>query len=199
MARAAAPPALAPGGRPEKLAGAAGPGRGPRSRSREPRGRGPGQPQLRLPEDSAPYWQRNLEAFVQLNDLDERSSKALAEMPKALALQVMGLVGRENSYVIRGARNPSAAVMHRLQRAQEGAGGTEPYAQLANLLEDFIAVNGFDERGAEALRSMRPEAVLHVMGFTAENAFLIAGVRNPSAALMARIGVAQRLYPSHQQ
>ena len=65
------------------------------------------------------------------------------------ALQVMGLAGRENSFLIRGARNPSAAVMNRLQRVQEGRGGDELFAQLPRLVEDFVAVNLFDDRGVE--------------------------------------------------
>jgi len=140
---------------------------------------------------------------VQVNELDERSARALGEVPKLHALQVMGLIGRENSFVIRGARNASAAVMHRLQQVQElsrASGGAaaaaaareEPFAQLPRLLEDFIALNDFDERGAEALRTLRPDVALQVMGFTAENAFLVRGVKNPSAALMARIAAAQR-------
>jgi len=109
----------------------------------------------------------------------------------------MGLVGRENSFVIRGARNASAAVMHRLQKVQEpgrthAAAESAPFAQLSRLVEDFISVNDFDERGIEAMRTLRPEVALQVMGFTAENAFLVRGVKNPSAALIARIAHAQR-------
>jgi len=169
-----------------------------RSRSRGRPAAAPRAQSSQEPGDFAPHWRRNLDDFVQVNELDERSSRALTEMPKLQALQIMGLVGKENSFVIRGARNASAAVMHRLQRVQElsrgrgGAAESEPFAQLPRLVEDFLSVNTFDERGIEAMRTLRRDVALQVMGFTAENAFMIRGVKNPSAALIARIANAQR-------
>jgi len=119
----------------------------------------------------------------------------LCDLPRLQALHVMGLVGRENSFVIRGVRNTSATVMNRMQKAQEGSFDIEPFVHLPRIVEDFIEINRFDARGTEVLQTLRREVLLHVMGFTAENAFVIAGVRNPSAALMARVSAAQRLFP----
>jgi len=173
--------------------GACGPSRTQRLRSRsrehvEPFVIGSG-----LEEDFAPYWRRNLETFIQLNELDEKCSQVLGTLPRMMVLYIMGLVGRENSFVIHGVRNRSAAVMNRLQQAQDGGLPTcEPYALLPKLVEDFIAVNGFDERGAEAVRALPREEALNVMGFTHENAFVIRGAKNSSAALMSRMMSAQR-------
>lgn len=144
--------------------------------------------------DEFPFWRRNLETFIQVNELDERSVQALSELPKLYVLRVMGLVNRRNSFVIRGARNPNAAVMHRIAKAHEESGSDEPYAQIQKIVEDFISVNSFDAKGMDALRSLRKEDALHVMGFTADNAFLVRGVKNPSAALMARILAAKRSF-----
>merc|ERR1712136_393619 len=145
-----------------------------------------------LPEGVIENWQRHVDTFVEVNGLDERSAGMLGELSKLMVLRVIGLVGRENSFVIRGARNPSAAVTHRLKGAADPAGSVEPFANLNRLVEDFIEVNEFDERGAEAVRELRAEEVLHVMGFTGENSFVIRGAKNVSASLMSRLTLARK-------
>lgn len=150
--------------------------------------------------DGVPMWRRIQRTFIKVNDLDERSSQVLGELPKLQAMRVMGLVGKENSFMIRGARNPSAAVMMRLNRANSNNGdGDEPFAGLSKIMEDFITVNNLDDRGAEAVRSLPSDHALNVMGFTEEkNSFFIKGTNNPSAALMSRMMAAKRHSGDHR-
>lgn len=144
--------------------------------------------------DIAPFWRSNMESFIQINELDERSAQVLSELSQHDALHVMGIIGRSNSFVIRGARNTNAAVAHRIRAVQAGqrSGDEEPYANVAKMVEDFIDLNGIDERGAETMRGLSKEEALHVMGFTADNMFIFRGVKNPSASVMARIQQARR-------
>jgi len=107
-------------------------------------------------------------------------------------LRVMGLVGRHNSFVLRHVRNPNGVVAQRLNKVRQDPGDDEPFARLPQLVDDFIAINGFDERGVETMRSLRPQEALQVMGFSAENTFVIRGVKNPNAALMSRVASARR-------
>lgn len=179
-------------------------------RSRSPRGHGlrpmhanaknqdRGQPALRTAQhydERFPMWRNNLETFLHINELDDRTASVLFELSQESALRVMGLLGHVNSFVIRGARNPNAAVMNRVKSIQQhtGDGHDEAYANLLKLVEEFVAINGLDDRGAEAMRQLSPQGQLQVMGFTAENSFTIRGAKNPSAALMGRIQQARKV------
>lgn len=167
------------------------------------RSRSPVRPHLvrappRLPDSDGslehvvPSWKKHVESFIDLNGLDEGCALMLRQAPKLQALRVLGLIGRENSFLIRGARNPNAAAAHRLKGASDPKASCELFANLPKLIEDFISVNAFDERGAEALRQLRHEEVLFVMGFSSENSFVFQGAKNPSASLMSRITAARR-------
>lgn len=104
----------------------------------------------------------------------------------------MGLVGRENSFLIHNVRNPSATVISRLAKVRPEESG-QPYERLSHLIEDFIELNDFDDRCLDILKDLRPRVALHVMGFTAKNTFVVGG-RNPSASLMSRVSQAQKIF-----
>merc|ERR1719409_2417719 len=162
--------------------------------------------------------ERTVEDFVRANGLDERAADAL----RGCAPHVLHAVLERGD--LAGAHNASSAVIGRIKDAQNAmprdampgpsphgpAGGRDSYAMhggwgppptypsaptqstsyLGRSVEDFIRANDLDERAADALRSCTP----HVLQVVLERGDL-AGVRNPSSAVLGRIKDAQNAMP----
>merc|ERR1711957_666177 len=81
---------------------------------------------------------------------------------------------------IEGARNPSSALLARIRDAEAGhfdnRGGS-----MQGEIDLFVQQNGIDDRAADALRRTSQDIQKEVIGKG------IAGARNPSSALQARI------------
>lgn len=142
-------------------------GKGEDGRSRSPRnGRGKRSAPV---TDQFPKWKQHVETFIELNDLDARSAEMLRESSPMAALHVIGLLGTENSFLLRGVRTPGAVVATRLRKAATAMGPRgEAFAQLAKLMEDFITTNRLAGEVAERFRGLPRNQALQVMGFSAE-------------------------------
>eukprot|EP00435_Cladocopium_sp_Y103_P051899 s564_g16.t1 len=143
-------------------------GKGEDGRSRSPRN-GRGKRTVAAPPvtDQFPKWKQHVETFIELNDLDARSAEMLRESSPMAALHVIGLLGTENSFLLRGVRTPGAVVATRLRKAAT-VGRGEAFAQLAKLMEDFITANRLAGEVAERFRGLPRSQALQVMGFSAE-------------------------------
>merc|ERR550514_1655203 len=151
--------------------------------------------------------ERTVEDFVHANGLDERAADALWNCAPHVQQAVL------ERGDLAGARNPSSAVLGRIKDAQNSmprdampgpsphgpAGGGAGYGswgppaaypsapmQSTSYVEDFIRANDLDERAVDALRNCAP----HVQRVVLERGDL-AGVRNPSSAVLGRIKDAQ--------
>eukprot|EP00933_Yihiella_yeosuensis_P061895 TRINITY_DN64765_c0_g1_i1.p1 TRINITY_DN64765_c0_g1~~TRINITY_DN64765_c0_g1_i1.p1 ORF type:complete len:463 (+),score=102.37 TRINITY_DN64765_c0_g1_i1:45-1391(+) len=174
------------------------------NRSRSPRGHlhggsRTGSAHVSLPHDLAPFWQSNLREFIKLNKLDTKSENVLLALPKEQALEVMGLLGTEHTFVIRNVRNCSANVMLRVAKAKERQRPDTmlnpqlpPFAQIEHLRDEFIQVNNLEGYARDMMQKATRDVLLKVLGFTADNSFVLQGVANPSATVRARIVQAQR-------
>eukprot|EP00416_Gambierdiscus_australes_P013110 CAMPEP_0171147726 /NCGR_PEP_ID=MMETSP0766_2-20121228/148210_1 /TAXON_ID=439317 /ORGANISM="Gambierdiscus australes, Strain CAWD 149" /LENGTH=744 /DNA_ID=CAMNT_0011611635 /DNA_START=106 /DNA_END=2336 /DNA_ORIENTATION=+ len=127
-----------------------------------------------------------IEGFVRANGIDAKAADALRRADPRMAYVVM-------EKGVSGARNPSSALLARLRDMETyGAPGgrdraydPEPPPRKRGRLEDdveaFIRANGVDDMAADTLRRCSPELQEVVM----EKG--VAGARNPSSALLARI------------
>ncbi|CAE7461726.1 unnamed protein product [Symbiodinium natans] len=162
-----------------------GDGEPPRGGSKRDRSRS-----RRRASDSLPGLAHHVDTFIELNDLDERTSAILRKLEAKTVLQVMGLAGVENSFLLRGVREKSKAVLNRLRKVQETGQDAELFAQLSKLMEDFVVTNHLDAASAEMFRGLPRDAALEVMGFTAGadgNAFLIKEASDASEEVRRRI------------
>ncbi|CAE7835784.1 unnamed protein product [Symbiodinium sp. KB8] len=143
----------------------------------------------RRASDSLPGLSRHVDTFIELNDLDERTSAILKKLEAKTVLQVMGLAGAENSFLLRGVREKSKAVLNRLRKVQEAGQDAELFGQLSKVMEDFITVNHLDSASAESFRGLPRDAALEVMGFAAvtDNSFLIREASDASEEVRRRI------------
>ncbi|CAE7755344.1 unnamed protein product, partial [Symbiodinium pilosum] len=145
----------------------------------------------RRASDSLPNLAQHVDAFIELNDLDERASTVLRKLDAKTVLQVMGLAGVENSFLLRGVREKSKAVLQRLRKVQEANHDADLFAQLSKVMEDFITANHLDDAAAESFRGLPRGVALEVMGFTASeggsNTFLIKEAADASEEVRRRI------------
>eukprot|EP00439_Symbiodinium_sp_Y106_P085617 s2_g29.t1 len=143
----------------------------------------------RRASDSLPDLSRHVDTFIELNDLDERTSTILRKLEAKTVLQVMGLAGTENSFLLRGVREKSKAVLNRLRKVQEIGQDAELFGQLSKVMEDFITANHLDSASAESFRGLPRDAALEVMGFAAgtDNSFLIKEASDASEEVRRRI------------
>jgi len=108
-----------------------------------------------------------VEQFILDGALDERASDALRQCTPEVARAVLDRGGLQST------RNPSSAVLGRIRDASAAAGPS---------VAAFIADNGLDERGAEALMALSPDQQQAVMARGS-----VKECRNPSSALIGRI------------
>eukprot|EP00929_Paragymnodinium_shiwhaense_P095170 TRINITY_DN5613_c0_g1_i1.p1 TRINITY_DN5613_c0_g1~~TRINITY_DN5613_c0_g1_i1.p1 ORF type:complete len:818 (+),score=164.19 TRINITY_DN5613_c0_g1_i1:73-2454(+) len=109
-------------------------------------------------------WKYHLETFSSINNLENTTRQILSRARKEDVLRAIGLIGGENSFLLKSVRNPDGVVLKRLTQIQEGKNprDTIPYAGHQRLAEDFICVNDFDQRGIEAVRRLPKDELLHV-------------------------------------
>jgi len=141
-------------------------------------------------EEGVPPWrdslQAEVDAFVQVHDIDEDAANSLRRADPRIQEQVIELG-------VAGARNPSAAVKARIrelqgveaQLAAQIPGGSAlgvGSGSIADDVEDFLMSNEVDVRTADILRSCAPD----VQQLVIERGGLTSA-RNPSSVLLARI------------
>jgi len=136
-----------------------------------------------------------VEQFVSANGIDNHAAGALMELNPVLQAAVIDRGGLGN------ARNPSSVLLSRIRDAQNGGGssgggggvappppppgsgsrGWQSSGGTSDRVERFLDESAVDEQAAEALRKCHPDVQEQVM----EKG--VAGARNPSSALCARI------------
>eukprot|EP00931_Biecheleriopsis_adriatica_P065498 TRINITY_DN40019_c0_g1_i1.p1 TRINITY_DN40019_c0_g1~~TRINITY_DN40019_c0_g1_i1.p1 ORF type:complete len:1136 (+),score=222.43 TRINITY_DN40019_c0_g1_i1:72-3479(+) len=128
-----------------------------------------------------------VEDFLAANNVDDQAAQALREL--APAQQEVVLAEGD----LRTARSPSAVLLSRIRQSESAAGpprGRQPMGgavsgpgpgRMRQDVDRFCRENGVDEKAAEVLHDCSPEVQEMVM----EKG--VAGARNPSSALLARI------------
>ncbi|CAE7296620.1 unnamed protein product [Symbiodinium sp. CCMP2592] len=119
----------------------------------------------RRASDSLPGLSRHVDTFIELNDLDERTSTILRKLEAKTVLQVMGLAGAENSFLLRGVREKSKAVLNRLRKVQEIGQDAELFGQLSKVMEarpghGRLTGPGSGEEAAQAISALAPRQVM---------------------------------------
>mmetsp|Transcript_50830 Transcript_50830/g.145929 ORF Transcript_50830/g.145929 Transcript_50830/m.145929 type:complete len:408 (-) Transcript_50830:33-1256(-) len=131
-----------------------------------------------------------VEEFIRQNQLDNDSSRSLRNCPIEILRSVL------DRGDLRGARNPSSAVMMRIRDAKASAGApmSRPAAaaplgvtdaedpQLRMEIESFLVQNAIDDSASNALRACNTLVQRCVLGRGD-----LGGARNPSSALLTRI------------
>lgn len=140
-----------------------------------------------------------VEHFLQSNDVDDRAATALRESAPDVQIDVI-------ERGLRGARNPSSALLARIRNAEasmpndnihddafhRGPSPFEERRRIQGKVEGFIRLHELPGGPADALRDCDPEVQEIVMDRG------INGARNPSMALFARIRDAKaELHNSH--
>lgn len=145
-----------------------------------------------------------VDEFIRSNDLDDGAASAL----KSCSTDVLRAVLDRGD--LRGARNPSSAVMMRIKDAKAGAacggipsgmlplgcsGGivSGPDADVRAAVDEFLRANDVDERAAESLRACPAHVQKVVLGRGD-----LSGARNPSSALLTRIKDAKAVAPGEE-
>ncbi|CAK9080885.1 unnamed protein product [Durusdinium trenchii] len=118
--------------------------------------------------DEFPHWKKHVEAFIEANNVDDRAAELLRDATPMAALHTIGLLGVDNTFLLRGVRQPGAVVANRLRKVPPGGGAREAFAQLNKLMEDFITVNRLGAEACERFRGLPREQALRVMGFSSQ-------------------------------
>jgi len=122
-----------------------------------------------------------LEDFAAVNGLDGASRTLLSQLPARIALRTIGLLGRDNEFVMQGVRRASGALLWRSRAAAleekhavlSGKQVGQPYEDWPRLLEGFASVNNLGESTRDLLDGLGRYQALQVMGFTSNLRFLI--------------------------
>jgi len=129
--------------------------------------------------DSRMHMERVRE-FLKINSVDDRASDTLLQCSTEVQLAVM------DRGDLKGARNPSAALLARVRDAQAGSTASRGDSRSDPAVEQFLRENPVDQLAQGRFRECTPEVQKLVMDQGVNTA------RNPSSALLARIKEAQQ-------
>eukprot|EP00933_Yihiella_yeosuensis_P047660 TRINITY_DN4356_c0_g8_i1.p1 TRINITY_DN4356_c0_g8~~TRINITY_DN4356_c0_g8_i1.p1 ORF type:complete len:141 (-),score=20.79 TRINITY_DN4356_c0_g8_i1:82-504(-) len=72
-------------------------------------------------------WREDLKEFIRKNRLGDRVQDMLDELGEREAMEVMGITGGKNTFILdESVRNPDAVVVSRIRRVQGGGGRPPP-------------------------------------------------------------------------